>query len=158
MKVLNNLVFVIIALIVLLAAGFAFAECPACGAEDKESCACEHVEKTTQGETISQTICPVMGNPVSKDVYTDHNGKRVYFCCEPCIKAFKEEPDKYLDKLKAEGVTLEDAPIEQTTCPVSGKPINSAIYTDHQGERVYFCCNGCKSAFEKNPTEYLKKS
>ena len=28
-----------------------------------------------------QTTCPVMGNPINKDIYADYSGKRVYFCC-----------------------------------------------------------------------------
>lgn len=160
MKILNNLVFLIIFLIVIFAAGFAFGDCPACGATDEASRAYDHekAEHGGNGEKISQTTCPVMGGEIDKNVYVDHDGKRVYLCCEACVKAFQEDPDKYLDKLKAEGVELEDAPIEQTACPVSGKAINTAIFTDHEGERVYFCCNGCKASFEKDPAKYMKKS
>jgi YHS domain-containing protein len=33
-----------------------------------------------------QTTCPVTGNELkSKDVYTDYEGRRVYFCCAGCI-------------------------------------------------------------------------
>ena len=158
MKILNNAVLVILAVIVLLATGFAFADCPGCGAEDKASCACDHAEKAGHGETISQTTCPVMGEEIDKNVYADHKGKRVYFCCEKCVEAFQEDPDEYLNKLKAEGVILEDVPVVETACPVSGKPVNKSIFTEYRGERVYFCCNGCKSAFEGNPEKYLRKS
>lgn len=108
-------------------------------------------------EKPNQTKCPVMGSKINKEVYTDYNGKRVYFCCAGCDKKFLEEPDKYLEKMKKEGVVLEDAPITQTQCPVSGEDINKEIYSDHNGERVYFCCNGCKKAFDENPEKYLKK-
>jgi YHS domain-containing protein len=46
---------------------------------------------------------------------------------------------------------------EQTECPVTGGPINKDIYTVYQGKKVYFCCEGCKKAFEKNPEKYLGK-
>ena len=36
-----------------------------------------------------------MGDPVS---YV-HNGQEVKFCCAPCVKKFKANPDKYLAKL-----------------------------------------------------------
>lgn len=157
MKVLNNLVYVVAALIVLLAASFAFAGCPACGAEGSVACGCDHAEKADHAEKISQTECPVMGGEIDRNVYADHGGKRVYFCCEACVKPFREDPDRYLGKLKAEGVTLEDVPVE-TSCPVSGKPANAAIFTEYRGERVWFCCNGCKSTFEKDPAKYMKTS
>jgi YHS domain-containing protein len=45
----------------------------------------------------------------------------------------------------------------QTICPVMGNAINKAIFADHKGERVYFCCQGCPPMFKKNPDKYLKK-
>lgn len=50
-----------------------------------------------------QTKCPVMGGDINKEVYVDHKGLRVYFCCEACIAKFKEDPEKYLTKLKEMG-------------------------------------------------------
>ena len=47
---------------------------------------------------------------------------------------------------------------EQTMCPVLPEnKIDPHIYVDYQGKRVYFCCNGCKAAFEKEPARYLAK-
>jgi YHS domain-containing protein len=40
-----------------------------------------------------------MGNPINKEIYVDHNGRRVYFCCQMCVEQFKKEPEKYLKKL-----------------------------------------------------------
>jgi YHS domain-containing protein len=48
---------------------------------------------------IAQTVCPVMGGKINPDIYVDHNGRRVYFCCKACVEQFKEEPEKYLKKL-----------------------------------------------------------
>lgn len=55
----------------------------------------------------SQTTCPVLGGNINKDVYADYQGKRIYFCCKGCDKEFEKDPEKYLKKLKEEGVTLE---------------------------------------------------
>ncbi len=57
-----------------------------------------------------QKHCPIMGGEIDRDVYVDHEGKRIYFCCPPCIETFKAEPEKYLKKLAKENVVLEDAP------------------------------------------------
>jgi YHS domain-containing protein len=45
----------------------------------------------------------------------------------------------------------------QTLCPVMGNPIDRKIYVDFQGQRVYFCDNGCAAAFSKDPEKYMKK-
>ena len=49
--------------------------------------------------TVEQTICPIMGEPIDKNIYVEILGKKVYFCCEGCEQKFMEEPEKYLDKL-----------------------------------------------------------
>lgn len=46
-----------------------------------------------------QTICPVMGQPIDKQYFTEYQGKKVYFCCPACDAKFKADPEKYLAKL-----------------------------------------------------------
>lgn len=46
--------------------------------------------------------------------------------------------------------------LDQTTCPVMGGPINKAIYVEHEGKKVYFCCKGCETQFQENPEKYVK--
>ncbi len=54
-----------------------------------------------------QTVCPVMGGEINKDLYVDHDGKRIYVCCQGCIEQVRKDPEKYIQKLEADGVTLE---------------------------------------------------
>mgnify|MGYP000078865418 CR=1 FL=1 len=53
------------------------------------------------GEEIAQTTCPVMGGEINKDIYVEHEGRRVYFCCPGCPETFKENPEKYLSNLES---------------------------------------------------------
>ena len=46
-----------------------------------------------------QTTCPVMGGPINKAIFIEHQGKKVYFCCDPCKDKFKEAPEQYVAKL-----------------------------------------------------------
>jgi len=46
---------------------------------------------------------------------------------------------------------------KQTMCPVMGGKINSAVYADYEGKRVYFCCAGCVEKFKKDPAKYVAK-
>ena len=42
--------------------------------------------------------------------------------------------------------------------PVCGVPVSKKSpkhIIDYQGEKVYFCCDGCKVSFEKNPSQYI---
>lgn len=45
----------------------------------------------------------------------------------------------------------------QVACPVLGGKINKTIYTDYQGQRIYFCCPACIDIFKQDPEKYLKK-
>jgi len=49
------------------------------------------------------------------------------------------------------------ATIEQTICPVMEGPINKELYTEYKGQKVYFCCAGCKEKFEQEPEKYIAK-
>jgi YHS domain-containing protein len=83
-------------------------ECSSCAKKD-------NVKTEQKAELKPQTHCPVMDGPVKKEVFADHNGKRIYFCCNPCVEEFKKNPEKYLEKLENEGVILEDAPKSSDT-------------------------------------------
>lgn len=54
-----------------------------------------------------QTVCPVLGGAISKDVFTDYNGMRIYFCCPGCETDFLKDPQSYLQKIKDAGETPE---------------------------------------------------
>lgn len=53
----------------------------------------------------------------------------------------------------AEGQTIK----KQTVCPVMGGQVNTNIYVDADGKRVYVCCKGCIVEVKKNPAKYIKK-
>lgn len=57
--------------------------------------------------------------------------------------------------------TTAKAPVElknQTNCPVMGGKIDSTIYTDIQGQRVYHCCPMCSAKLKADPDKYFKKA
>ena len=119
------------------------------------SYAAEESTDQTKGKLIEfkeQTVCPVMGGKINKDIYTDIQGQRVYHCCAGCKEPMETEPDKYFKKAAEEGVLFENI---QTGCPISGKPVNKDVSIYHEGRTVYFCCDGCISMFEKEPQKYL---
>ncbi len=51
---------------------------------------------------------------------------------------------------------LAEAPINDV-CPVKGKPIRLIFRTKSKDGVVAFCCEDCKSAFEKAPSKYSVK-
>jgi len=64
------------------------------------------------GNLKPQTICPVMGNKINKNLYVDYNGKRIYVCCKSCINIVKKNPEKYIKILQGENVQVADIPAQ----------------------------------------------
>ena len=110
--------------------------------------------KKAMTEYRNQTHCPVMGGPIDSSVYTDIQGQRVYHCCPMCSDNLKANPDKYFSEAAGRGILFENI---QTTCPVSGELIDTTVYADYKGRRVYFCCENCMPEFAKKPRFYLDK-
>lgn len=59
--------------------------------------------------------------------------------------------------MKAEPAADTASTIEQKTCPIMGGAINTALFTEYKGKKVYFCCDGCKEKFEAEPEKYIAK-
>ena len=60
--------------------------------------------------TSAQTVCPIMGGEINKDVYVDHAGYRVYFCCPGCEGAFNKDPDGHIRSMQEAGVEVDRTP------------------------------------------------
>ena len=43
-------------------------------------------------------------------------------------------------------------------CPVSGKPIDKTKHLAYKGAEVYFCCENCPKAFEKDTAKFATKA
>jgi YHS domain-containing protein len=53
--------------------------------------------------------------------------------------------------------TAEKTVKKQTVCPIMGGEVDTAIYADANGKRVYFCCKGCIAEFKKDPAKHIDK-
>jgi YHS domain-containing protein len=57
-----------------------------------------------------------------------------------------------------EKATAKEAPAElknQTHCPVMGGKIDSTVFTDIQGQRVYHCCPMCSDKLTADPDKFF---
>lgn len=69
-----------------------------------------HFNPGAVAQTASQSLCPVMGFEINRDIFTDYRHQRVYFCCPSCPPEFKQTPDKYMTQMRNQGVILDNAP------------------------------------------------
>ncbi len=59
----------------------------------------EEAKEAASDIEIEQKMCPVMEAPINKDLFTEYQGKKVYFCCPGCKETFEENPEQYVAKL-----------------------------------------------------------
>lgn len=102
---------------------------------------------------ITQVACPLSGGPVNEKETSQLGKATVAFCCEKC----KGAVDKADDKAKLVFGNFDKGFTLQTSCPVSGKPLDVSKVVEHDGKKVYFCCGGCPDAFKKEPEKYTAK-
>lgn len=147
---MNKLVVILSLTALLLFAAFsAFGEE---AAEQTETKAAETTESPAK-EWKNQTHCPVMGGAIDSSAYTDIQGQRVFHCCPGCSSSLTKDPDKYFQKAAEDGILFENI---QTFCPVSGKKLEEKeAFTDYNGRRIYFCCEGCIGPFGEESAKFL---
>lgn len=51
-----------------------------------------------QGVVLNDALCPVSGKPGNQDLFSEQDGKKMYFCCEDCKTKLLKSPEKYLKK------------------------------------------------------------
>ena len=94
---------------------------------------------TAPAETKPQVTCPVMGGKANEKVFVDVKGFRVYLCCEGCAAKVKEDPDKYLAKIKENGQTV-------AKTPPAEKPAQSQGSGETAKTAAGGCCSGAGAA------------
>lgn len=52
---------------------------------------------------IGNTICPISGRKANPKATAVYQGKKYAFCCQDCVKKFKENPEKYLAQTAEKG-------------------------------------------------------
>lgn len=62
------------------------------------SCASTSKEVTATLPPGANTTCPIEGHAVSPTSYYEHNGKRIYICCDDCLAGVAADPDAALSK------------------------------------------------------------
>lgn len=96
---------------------------------------------------LDDVKCPVSGSKVNEDASVAYKDAKVFFCCEKCAKAFKEDQDKFATKANHQLVATKQ--FAATKCPYSGGPLNDATEIEVAGAKISFCCNNCKGKAEK---------
>ncbi len=114
-------------------------------------------------------VCGMEVDPASTEERAEHGGATYFFCCDGCKDMFVAQPAKYLkaaEPAKAadparDAKATEPAKVAPAIDPVCGMEVDPASAeerAEHGGETYFFCCDGCKDLFVKEPAKYLASS
>ena len=98
-------------------------------------------------KALKDAKCPVSGKAINPEAIVEHNGGKVYFCCNNCPKAFKENTEKFA--AKANHQLVQTGQLKQVACPLTGRDVNPDANVEVAGAKVEFCCMNCKGKVAK---------
>ncbi|MDA7979222.1 MAG: TRASH domain-containing protein [Pirellulales bacterium] len=91
--------------------------------------------------------CPISGGAASEENFIERNGKKIYFCCPNCSKAFEASPEKFAATVNYQ--LLQTKQMVQVGCPLSGGPIAGDKKVKIGTTEVDFCCQNCQGKIAK---------
>jgi membrane fusion protein, copper/silver efflux system len=104
-------------------------------------------------EHSGKALDPVCGMSVEvakgalKSIY---EGKTYYFCSESCKQKFDKDPKSYIKNESQKAL--------DPVCGMSVEVTKSTLKSVYKEKTYYFCSEGCKSKFDSNPENYIKKA
>lgn len=109
---------------------------------------------STTPELVVDPICGMTVAALPSTPHVEHDGKTVYFCCVRCKGQYEAERMGAATDAASTTPAAGRSKVATATAvdPVCGMTVLAAADTphlEHDGETVYFCCDGCKTKFEK---------
>jgi len=102
-------------------------------------------------ELAVDPICGMTIPAHPETIHIDHEGETIYFCRDACKTQYESEhgigAPAAPRKTKAKGAPAPATAVD----PICGMTVAATPDTphlEHNGETVYFCCEGCKAKFE----------
>lgn len=114
--------------------------------------------------------CPIMTeDEADLEEKVAYQGKEIFFCCGPCVKQFKAEPDYYVALFKEMKSIpeLEDVTVpgnvkllEQRFCPLSTTRLvgPACPSVEYKGAKVYLSKASHLKKWEQDPDKHAKEA
>lgn len=96
---------------------------------------------------LEDVKCVVAPRAAKASQSADYKKGKVYFCCGNCAGSFAKDTKKFAEKANHQLVSTKQ--YEQKKCPMSGSDLNPETAIKVAGQKVAFCCDGCKGTVEK---------
>jgi P-type Cu+ transporter len=105
-------------------------------------------------DAVKDPVCGMNVKPADAKFRSEYQGKTYYFCSESCKRNFDREPSRYA----APGPSSKpEQPATDPVCGMTVKPADAKFKSVYKGRTYYFCSQGCKLKFDKDPAAYVHK-
>ena len=119
-----------------------------------------------------QETCAIMvGDEIDTEEFSELLGKKVYFCCGSCVKAFDNNQAYYIkalpelaklfssDEQKKIGVDKVKL-LDQRVCPIYPERVvnPNSKFVEYKGKKIYFWSSSAERRWKKDPEKYFKEA
>lgn len=128
----------------------------------------KQIKEFLQGKDLTSERIESLKSPVGFDINAKLAGEVAISILAEIIKDFRTEQSENTaccgsskeqkEQVKKAIESNDKFSEEYYINPVCGVPVSKKSpkhVIDYKGEAVYFCCDGCKVSFEKNPAQYI---
>ena len=118
-----------------------------------------------------ETCAIMIGDGIDPEEYSEVAGKKVYFCCGSCVKAFDANTAYYIKALPALAKKFSDAEkkklgvdkvkrMEQRYCPIYPERVvnPNSKFEVYKGKKVYFWSSSAIRRWKRDPDNYFKEA
>ncbi|MDG1137961.1 MAG: hypothetical protein P8N49_00375 [Opitutales bacterium] len=116
--------------------------------------------------------CAIMlGDEVDPEEFSEILGKKVYFCCGSCVKAFDKATAYYLKAVPELSKLFSDAEkkelgvdkvtlLDQRYCPIYPERIVNpeSKSVEYNGKTIYFWSSSAQRRWKRDPEKYFKEA
>lgn len=116
--------------------------------------------------------CAIMlGDEIDPEEFSESTGKKIYFCCGSCVKAFDSAAAYYIKAVPALAKKFTDAEkkklgvdkvklLDQRVCPIYPERfINPNSKTvEYKGKTIYLWSSSAQRRWKRDPDAYFKEA
>ena len=113
------------------------------------------VYHTLRGEGVSFDDLKKIKTPAGLDINAKLPEEVAISILAEMIALYRKEDQEAMPKVEQPAMEINDAYYINPVCQVPVQKANAKHILEHKGEKVYFCCDGCKVSFEKEPDRYV---
>ena len=118
-----------------------------------------------------ETCALMEGDEIDEEEFSELLGKKIYFCCGTCVKAFDANAAYYIKALPALSKKFSDAEkkklgvdkvklLEQRFCPIYPERVvnPNSKFEMYKGKKVYFWSSSAIRRWKRDPDKYFAEA